>query len=98
MMPWSSRKQKSVALIIVEEKYIPVCDACTEAVWLCKLVSGLSNQVLNLTVIYCDDESYVKISENPMFHDKLKNIEIKHYILHDKSPKGRSGSPIYLQG
>jgi hypothetical protein len=52
------------------------------------LVSGLSDQVLNSTVIYCDDQSYVKLSENPMFHDRSKHIEIKHYILHDKVQRG----------
>jgi hypothetical protein len=38
---WASRKQKSVSLNTVEAKYIAACDACTEAVWLCKMVSGL---------------------------------------------------------
>jgi hypothetical protein len=85
-MSWTSRKHKFVALNTVEAEYIAVCDACTEVVWLCKLVFGLSDQVLNSTMIYCDDQSYVKLSENPVFHDRSKHTEIKHYILHDKSP------------
>jgi hypothetical protein len=87
-MSWASRKQKSVALNTAEAEYIAACDACTEAVWLRKLVSGLSDQVLNSTVIYCDDQSYVKLSENPVFHDRSKHIEIKHYILRDKVQRG----------
>jgi hypothetical protein len=87
-MLWASRKHKSVALNTAEAEYITVCDACTEAVWLRKLVSGLSDQVLNSTVIYCDDQSYVKLSENPVFHDRSKHIEIKHYILRDKVQRG----------
>jgi hypothetical protein len=83
MMLWARRKHKSVALNTTEEKYIACCDACKEAMWLCKLVSGLSDQVLNLTVIYCDDQSYVNILENLMFHDMSKHIEIKNYILCD---------------
>jgi hypothetical protein len=57
-------------------------------VWLHKLVYGLSDQVLNSTVIYCDDHSFVKLSKNPVFHDRLKHIDIKHYILHDKVQRG----------
>jgi hypothetical protein len=57
-------------------------------VWLRKLVYGLSDQVLNLTMIYCDDQSYVKLSENPVFHDRSKHIEIKHYIFRDKVQRG----------
>jgi hypothetical protein len=39
-------------------------------------------------VIYCDDQSYVKLSENPVFHGRSKHIEIKHYILCDKVQRG----------
>jgi hypothetical protein len=83
-MSWAHKKQKSVALNTIEAEYIAACDACTEAMSLCKLVSGPSNRVLNSTMIYCNDQSYVKISEKPVFHDKSKYIEIKHYILCDK--------------
>jgi hypothetical protein len=55
MISWASRKQKSVALSTAETNYIAACDACTEAIWLHKLVSGLFDQVLDSTVIYCDN-------------------------------------------
>jgi hypothetical protein len=38
---WDSRKHKFVAVTTAEAKHITTCDACMEAVWLCKLVSGL---------------------------------------------------------
>jgi hypothetical protein len=44
---WASRKQKFVTLNTTKAKYIVACDACTEAVWLCKLVSRLFDQVLD---------------------------------------------------
>jgi hypothetical protein len=67
-MSRTRRKHNYVSLNIAEEEYITVCDACMEAIQLHKLASGLSDQVLNSTVIYCDDHSYVKLSKNPMFH------------------------------
>jgi hypothetical protein len=91
IISWASRKQKSVALSTTEAEYIAACDACTEVVWLRKLVSGLFDRVLDSIVIYCDNQSCVKLSENLIFHDRSKHIEIKYYF-----PKGRSGSPIYL--
>jgi hypothetical protein len=57
-------------------------------VWLCKFVPGFSDQVLNSTVIYWNNHSYVKLSENPVFHDRSKHIEIKHYFLYDKVQRG----------
>jgi hypothetical protein len=84
MIPWDSRKQNSVALSTIVAEYIVACDTCMKAVWLCKLVSRLYDQVLDLTMIYCDDHSCVKLLENLVFHDRSKHIEIKHYFLYDK--------------
>jgi hypothetical protein len=53
-----------------------------------KLVSGLFDQVLDSTMIYCDNQSCVKLSENPVFHDRSKHIEIKYYFLHDRVQRG----------
>jgi hypothetical protein len=39
-------------------------------------------------VIYCDNQSCVKLLENPVFHDKSKHIEIKYYFLRDKFHRG----------
>jgi hypothetical protein len=55
MISWASRKEKFVALSTAEAEYIATCDACTEAMWPCKLVSGLFDQVLDSTMIYCDN-------------------------------------------
>jgi hypothetical protein len=80
-------EHKSVALNTTEEEYIATCYACTKVVWLCKLISGLFDQVLDSTIIYCDNQSCVKLSENPVFHDKSKHIEIKYYFIRDKVQK-----------
>jgi hypothetical protein len=59
-----------------------------EAVWLHKMVSRLFDWGLDSTVIYCDNQSCVKLSENPMFHDRSKHIEIGYYSLCDKVQRG----------
>jgi hypothetical protein len=87
-MSWASRKQKFVALSTAEAEYIAAYDACTEAMWLYKLVYGLFDQVLDSTVIYFDNHICVKLSEKPMFHDKLKHIDIEYYFLHDRLQRG----------
>jgi hypothetical protein len=83
-----SRKQKSLALNTVEAEYIAACEACTEAVWLRKLISGLFEQVPDSIVIYCDNQSCMRLSEHPAFHDRSKHIEIKYYFIHDKLQEG----------
>ena len=34
-------------------------------------------------MIYCDNESYIKLSENPIFHDQSKHIGIWYHHLQD---------------
>jgi hypothetical protein len=70
-----------VALSTTEAEYIALSVAVHEAVWLHNILADLFGHVLDSTVIHCDNQSYVKLSENPVFHDKSKHIEIKyHYI------------------
>ena len=68
----------SVVVSTTEAKYIAICSASSEAVWLYKLFSVLFDLELDATCIYCDNRSCIKLFENPMFHDKSKHIEIKH--------------------
>ena len=44
-----------------------------EAVWLHKLLARLFGQIPEPTVIHYDNQSYVQMSTNPIFHDKLKH-------------------------
>ena len=82
MISWFSRKQSCVALSTVEVEYVAACSASCEAVWMRKLLSHLFDLQLDATCIYCDNHSCVKLSNNPLFHDKSKHIKIKyHYIM-----------------
>ena len=76
---WMSRKQKSVALSTAEAEYIAASMVCCEAVWLRKLFSKLFGHVLDTTVIFCDNQSGIRLYENPVFHDRSKYIHIQAY-------------------
>jgi hypothetical protein len=84
MISWGNRKHKSIALNTVEAEYMVACEACIEAVWLRKLISDLFDQIPESTIIYCDNQSCIRLSEHPVFHERLKHIEIKYYFIRDK--------------
>ena len=52
MISWFSRKQTSIALSIAKEEYIAACSACSEAVWLRKMLSGLFDAEIDATDIF----------------------------------------------
>jgi hypothetical protein len=83
MVSWFSRNQTSVALSTVDAKYIEVCSTCSEAVWHQKLLVGLFDLELEVTCIWFDNQSCVKFSENPVFHENSKDIDIKYNYVRD---------------
>ena len=64
-----------MALSTSEADYVTACSASCEAVWMRKLLSDLFDLQLDATCIHCDNQSCVMLSENPLFHDKLKHRE-----------------------
>eukprot|EP00253_Pinus_taeda_P012602 PITA_12602 len=83
VVSWFSRKQQSVALSSTEEEYMAASLASCEAIWLRNMLFGLFGQSLRLSVIYCDNQSCIKLTENPVFHDRSKNIGIKYHFIRD---------------
>ena len=67
VIAWLSRKQESVALSTAKAEYISLCSACSEAVSLQKFLSRLFDLELDATCIYCDNQSYIKLSKNQYF-------------------------------
>ena len=82
-MSWFSQKQKYVALSSAEAEYMAASQASCEALWLRKLLVDLFNQVLRPIVIYYDNQSCIHLSENPVFHDRSKHIEIRYHFICD---------------
>jgi hypothetical protein len=62
--------------------------AACEAIWLHKLLMGLFGQKMETTIIHCDNHSCIKLSENPVFHDRSKHIEIRFHFIRDCVQKG----------
>ena len=83
MISWLRRKQSSVSLYTAEVEYIAVCSASCEAIWLQKLLSNLFDLKMDATVILCDNQSCMKMTKNPVFHDKMNHIEIRYFYIRD---------------
>lgn len=55
-----------------------------EVVWLRKLLVGLFKKPLKPTIIHCDNQSCIKLSANPIFHNRRsKHIEIPYHYIRD---------------
>ena len=72
-----------MALSTAEVEYIAASMASCEAVWLRNLFSELFGFTLDTTVILCDNQSGIRLSENPVFHDRSKHIDIRYHYIRD---------------
>ena len=57
--------------------------ASCEAIWLRKLLLNLLKKRIEPTRIMCDNQSCIKLSENPVFHDQSKHIDIRCHFIRD---------------
>ena len=48
-----------------------------------KILFGLFEHRMDPTVIYCDNQICIKLSENQVFRDRSKHIDIQYHHLRD---------------
>jgi hypothetical protein len=70
-----------VALSTTKSEYISLSVAVREVVSICKLLTYLFDHEMDPTTVHCENQSCVKLSENLVFHDRSKHIEIKKNII-----------------
>ncbi|KAK1606629.1 hypothetical protein QYE76_030302 [Lolium multiflorum] len=82
LVSWSSKKQNSTALSTAEAEYISAASCCTQLLWMKQTLKdyGVS---LGTVPLLCDNESAIKIANNPVQHCRTKHIDIRHHFLRD---------------
>ena len=60
-----------------------------ESVWLVQLMKDLNQITSEVVVIYCDNESAIKLAENPVFHARTKHVEVHYHFIREKFCVGK---------
>ena len=86
---WSSKKQVALALSSAEAEYMGVVNAAIQVVWIHGILTDFEIRTSPLVDIYCDNQSTIKISSDPIQKQRTKHIEVHmHYIwelVHEKT-------------
>ena len=64
-----------------EVEYVIAIVNCSNIVWFKKLLIGMKIEIKDPVVIFCDNNSAINISKNPIMHTKTKDIAIKYHFL-----------------
>ncbi|WVZ80284.1 LOW QUALITY PROTEIN: hypothetical protein U9M48_027775 [Paspalum notatum var. saurae] len=87
LVSWSFKKQNCVSLSTAEAEYIAVGSSCAQLLY---MKQTLKDYVVELTRIplLCDNESAIKLSNNPVQHSRTKHIDIRHHFIRDHVARG----------
>jgi len=79
---WTSKKQAIVTLSTCETEYVAASSTACEAIWLRNLLKELEYPQEELTMIYVDNQSAIKLAKNPVQHGRSK-LDTKYHFLRD---------------
>jgi hypothetical protein len=80
---WKTRLQERTSMSSTEAEYYAASDAFGEARWFRMFLAELSRIQSKPTVILEDNESCVKLAENPVYQYRTKQIDIRHHQLRE---------------
>jgi hypothetical protein len=87
LVSWSSKKQNSVALSTTEAKYIASSSCCAQILWMKAILNDFGIKFKQVPLL-CDNESVMKLTNNPVQHVRTKHIDVRHHFIRDHQQKG----------
>jgi hypothetical protein len=81
LVSWQSVKQQVVAMSSCEAEYIAASTACTQAVWLARLLGDLLGRETRAVQLMVDSKSALALAKNPVFHERSKHIRLRHHFI-----------------
>ena len=86
---WGSKLQEVVALSSTEAEYMALTHAAQEGLYLQQLQMemGIDHEGRGFLLL-CDNQSSMKIAQNPVFHKRSKHISIRYHFIREKVESG----------
>jgi hypothetical protein len=81
------KEQNSVALSTAEAEYIAAGHCCAQLLWMRQTLRDYGYKMTKVPLL-CDNESAIKMADNPVEHSRTKHIAIRYHFLRDHQQKG----------
>jgi hypothetical protein len=88
LVSWKAKKQVTISRSSSEAEYRALSTATCELIWMLHLLKDLGVTCEKLPILYCDSQSAVHIASNPVFHERIKHLDIDCHLVREKLQQG----------
>ena len=81
-------------LSTTKAEYVAATHATKEATWLRAFTGEITEPPINPTMLYCDNQAAIALSQDNHFHARTKHIDIRFHFVHE-AVKGGDITLIY---
>ncbi|GKC69412.1 copia protein [Tanacetum coccineum] len=87
LVSWSSKKQKSTAILTTKVEYIAMSRCCAHILWIRSQLTDYGFS-FNKIPLYYDNRSAIALCCNNVQHSRSKHIDIQHHFIRERVEKG----------
>lgn len=73
-----------MSLFSTESEYFQLAKTAAEISWLCMLFKNLCIFLKSPPLLWCDNISSIYLASNPMFHARIKHLEVHYHYVREK--------------
>ena len=88
LVSWKSKKQTTVSRSSSKAEYRALASTTCELQWLSYLLQDLKIFYAKPAALYCDNQSALHIAANPVFHERMKHLDIDCHLVREKVQAG----------
>ncbi|GJS41135.1 hypothetical protein Tco_0566178 [Tanacetum coccineum] len=87
LVSWMSKKQDCTAMSSVEAEYVALSASCAQVMWMRIQLQDYGFNY-NKIPLYCDSQSAIAISCNPVQHSQTKHIHTRYHFIKEQVENG----------
>ncbi|GKE34472.1 hypothetical protein Tco_1453794 [Tanacetum coccineum] len=87
LVSWMSKKQDCTAMSSAEAEYVALSASCAQVMWMRTQLKDYGFNY-NKIPLYCDSQSAIAISCNPVQHSRTKHIHTRYHFIKKHVGKG----------
>ncbi|GJV77108.1 retrovirus-related pol polyprotein from transposon TNT 1-94 [Tanacetum coccineum] len=87
LVSWISKKKDCTAMSIAEAKYVVLSISCAQVMWMRTQLKDYGFNY-NKIPLYCDSQSAITISCNPVQHSRTKHINVRYHFIKEQIEHG----------